>query len=292
MINHEEFYLKSIDGLGLFAQTWSNNSSPKALVCLVHGLGDHSSRFEYWAKLFVKNGFAVTAFDLRGNGKSQGKRGYTPSYEILLKDISIFLKKSRGLFPSIPIFLYGHSLGGNLIINYVIRKNPDIQGLIITSPWLKLNYEPSNLRKRFGKIINRLMPWYTISSGLSREDFNGNNPVINNFDEDKFLHNRISVRLYLDAYKNGIWALKNIYKVNVPLLIMYGKEDKITSYKTCEDYVNNTSDKTKLIVWNEARHNLHNSPVHLKIHQSIIKWLKENCIIANTNVTANEFIPH
>jgi len=292
MIDHREYSFKTLDRLMLYAQSWSIGNTPKAVIGLIHGIVDHSSRFDYWARMFVKKGFAVMAYDLRGNGKSEGKRGHATSYETLLKDIELFYKETKHLFPHSPIFLYGHSLGGNLAINFAIRKKPKIQGLIVTSPWLKLYYEPENIAMKFGKILQYILPWFSFSMGISKKELNGDRPIINNFSEDQLLHDKISVKLYLESYKQGLWALKNIYKVNVPFLMMFGKEDKITSYRACEEYVNNTSEKTKLKIWEGCGHNLHNGPGHIKIHESIVRWLEENCNIARTKVKANEFVPN
>ena len=292
MIDHKEYTIRTTDRIKLYSQTWSNGNIPRALVCLIHGLGDHSSRFDEWARLFVKQGFAVTAFDLRGNGKSEGKRGHA-SYEHLLNDIGLFVKESKKLFPKIPVILYGHSLGGALAINYTIKKQPKIAGLLTTSPWLKLYYQPAAYLLYAGKVLNHIAPSYTFKSGLTREDFNGTQVSDNVVTEDFLLHNRISVKLFFEANKYGNYALRNIYKINVPFLIIYGKDDKISSYKSCAEYVSNTGEKTKLKVFENCNHNMHIGENSLKVYKHILKWIEENCNIANTNkVKVNEFIPH
>ena len=96
--------------------------------------------------------------------------------------------------------------------------------------------------------------------------------------------------MYHEAYKFGMWALRNIYRVNTPFLIMFGKEDKITSYKYCREYFNNTGKKTKHVIWDDAQHNLHNSQSHIKIHQHVIRWIEEECLMTVRKKKADEYV--
>lgn len=108
-----EWGWESNDGLKMYAQSWEPEESPKAVVCLVHGLGEHSGRYAHVGKASTEAGFALAAFDLRGHGKSGGPRGHTPSFDAFMNDIEGFQKQLDKRFSNLPRFLYGHSLGGN-----------------------------------------------------------------------------------------------------------------------------------------------------------------------------------
>ena len=86
-MTHQEFSLLTKDGLNLFAQAWDTDKTPQAAVCLVHGLGEHSSRYQHVAEAFNRAGFAMLAFDHRGHGKSPGKRGHIRTRRISGKSI-------------------------------------------------------------------------------------------------------------------------------------------------------------------------------------------------------------
>lgn len=292
MIIHKESILRAKDGTKLYTQSWCNEGKPKAVVCIIHGNGGHSGRFEHWAKMFVNHNIAVSTFDLRGNGKSEGKRGHAPSYNTLINDVDIFYRATITKFRNIPLVIYGHSLGGNLAINYVLRKKPNIQGLVTSSPWLRITYKPQNFKFQLGKALRYIYPKFSFSSGLSEFDLSGSNNSFRKLNEDSLLHKKISVKLFLESKEIGIWALKNIYKINIPFIMMFGKDDKLTSYKACQEYIENAGPNTRMKIWESQGHNLHNNLGNLKIHQSIVQWMKENCIIADTKVKANEFIPH
>ena len=110
---------------------------------MVHGLGEHIQRYDHWAEMFKKEGIGFAGVDLPGHGRSDGRRGDIKSYKVLEEMIDILLKTTIRTFPGTPVFIYGHSLGGGIVLDYLIRKNPGIKGAIVTSPWLRLSFEPS-----------------------------------------------------------------------------------------------------------------------------------------------------
>ena len=115
---------------------------PKAAIMLVHGHGEHVARYDHVAAALTEKGYAMLGFDLRGHGKSGGPRGHTPSYDALMDDIASFSQQTDQRYAGLPRFLYGHSLGGNLVLNYALRRKPDLHGVIATGPWLKLAFDP------------------------------------------------------------------------------------------------------------------------------------------------------
>jgi alpha-beta hydrolase superfamily lysophospholipase len=107
----------SPDGIKFFAHTWQPDGKIRAAVTLVHGFGEHCLRYTPYFRYFTAKGIAVLGFDLRGHGRSTGKRGTIPSYNALMDDIDIAVKHSKELFSGVPHFIYGHIMGGNLALN-------------------------------------------------------------------------------------------------------------------------------------------------------------------------------
>jgi alpha-beta hydrolase superfamily lysophospholipase len=130
---HIEFERSSYNGLKLYFQYWQTNQSPKGIVCLVHGLGEHSGRYAHWAVLLNQAGYGYMAYDLRGHGKSGGQRGHVTSFDEYVKDNDILLKEATERFLEIPRFLYGHSLGGLIVNYYVLLRKPQLNGVIVTA---------------------------------------------------------------------------------------------------------------------------------------------------------------
>ena len=117
-------------------------SQPIAVIMLTHGMGEHGLRYNHMAEYFASKNIGIIAFDIRGHGTSEGKRGHTPSYEHLMLDLDSVYVKIKETHPSVPLFLFGHSMGGNLILNFLIRKKRQVAGAIVTGPYLRLGFEP------------------------------------------------------------------------------------------------------------------------------------------------------
>ena len=94
-MKHEQHTWKSGDGLTFFGQNWQPESAPRAVVALVHGMGEHSSRYAHLADAVCQQGIALMAFDLRGHGSTEGNRGHSPSYNVLMDDIDLFLQQVK-----------------------------------------------------------------------------------------------------------------------------------------------------------------------------------------------------
>ena len=116
--------------MDLYARGWAPKDKPKAVVALIHGLGEHTGRYAHVGAALTEKGYALLGFDLRGHGKSGGPRGHLPSSEAFMTDIDRFLEETAERYPGLPQFLYGHSLGGLLVLNYALRRKPRLAGVI------------------------------------------------------------------------------------------------------------------------------------------------------------------
>src|SRR5438067_2431459 len=134
-IKFRESWLETPDGVRLFVRCAGPEPEPmRASVLLVHGMGEHSARYFHVAEHLVRRGYRVCALDLRGHGRSTGRRGDITRYEVLLDDLALAWER---LLPAdgAPSFLYGHSLGGQIALNFAVEKKPAVAGAVITSPW-------------------------------------------------------------------------------------------------------------------------------------------------------------
>jgi alpha-beta hydrolase superfamily lysophospholipase len=277
-MNNQTYTWLAKDGIKLFGQSWKADNDLKKLIILVHGLGEHCSRYEHWALLFNNKGYSVISMDLHGHGQSEGKRGHVKSLDVLLDDIDVLFEKSDELFPGYKKILYGHSMGGNLVLNHVIKRNRRINAVIVTSPWLKLVSEPSSLVLKITGFLKIILPSLTISNQLKAEQISHDPEVVRNYERDPLNHDRISLKMFHEVYQGGYHALRNVYKINCPFLIMHGTNDTICSPKASEDYVLNTSNRARLKLWENQYHELHNEFIKEEAHSYIIRWLEEQKI--------------
>jgi len=272
---HKE-YSWSLENTNVFAQGWMPEGSPRGVINLLHGLGEHSGRYDRWGNLFAESGYALLAADLFGHGRTGGRMGHVKSYQLLLDQVDLMLQKSEVLFPGIPRILYGHSMGGNLAINYAISKDPPISALIASSPWLRLVIPVSGIEKAFSRLASSLAPGLRIKAkGLGAEKLSHDPAHWEDLRSDPMVHRLVSARYVYEIMVRGEYALKHVYMINKPFLLMHGNADEITSHKASEDFVANTSERTQLKIWEGLRHELHNEPEYREVFNYVLDWLKK-----------------
>ena len=150
---HEEGNFQGERDVQIYYQTWTPSGAPKAILVIVHGQGDHSGRYVHTAEYFVRNGHSVWAYDCRGHGKSAGGRGHVDSFSDYLADNDRLIRIAKEQDPSKKIFLIGHSLGGLVVIRYAERKAGELNGLIATSPLLRLRMKVPAWKKFIGRML-------------------------------------------------------------------------------------------------------------------------------------------
>jgi len=274
-MSHQEFTLLTKDGLNLFAQTWDIDKTHQAAVCLVHGLGEHSSRYHHVAEAFNQAGFAMLAFDHRGHGKSPGKRGHIPDYETLLDDIAAALAVTQEKYPQMPVFIYGHSMGGSLVLNYALRRNPELAGVICTSPWIKLGFEPPATQVLLARIMNFFMPSFTQNNELDVNGLSHDPKVIEAYQEDPLVHDKASARLFVEFYGAGYWALEHASQLKLPLLLAHGSADSLTSAQASQEFSTQAGDFCTLKIWDGHLHETHNELEKEEVIAFYIDWAKK-----------------
>ena len=275
VIEHTENYWKSFDNINLYAQTWHASGKPKAVIHLIHDFNEHSSRFDSWAQQISNHGFTVRSFDLRGLGRSEGKRRDSSDYQKFLRDIESFIEQGKKEFPGIPVFLYGQGFGGNLAINYAIQQNLNISGLIVSSPCFEPVKKYSHSQIFLLHFLGTIFPAYLINIPLKAEDISRDLRVVYNYKNDPLIHNKISLRLAYQIIETGKKASMSIYKINVPLLVMHGCNDNVASCKASKDFVRNASERTTFIEWERGFHELHNDIDRDKVLDSVLTWLNK-----------------
>lgn len=271
-----EYKWESFDGLDYYAVCWATDSYPKAVMALVHGHGEHCRRYDHWLSRFPEKGLAAIAFDYRGHGRSEGKRGGLRHYNDFLQDVELLLQKSRELYPGIPIILFGHSMGGNMVLSYCLRRVAIPQLAIITSPWLVLQKKPGTVFNAAACLANRLTPHLTFKTGLRSHDFSEGETDEKSRNKDELLHNRISVRLFCEVKREGEWLLENAYRLNIPVLLMQGLDDPIMDGNAGLKLFDNASDKITYRGWHGARHQLYDCENQEEILNFIFHWIEQN----------------
>lgn len=274
-MNHSEHKLKSKDGTELHLEQWLPNNAPKAVINFVHGIGEHPGRYHNWANLFCDKEIGFVAISYRGHGKSDGKRGAILDYEELLQDIDALFRYTENQFPEIPHILYGHSLGGNIATNYYISRKPAVKKLIITSPWYRLTKPLPVFLVKIIELKSMVLPKLTLPSGLNVNDLSHDKAICEAYSADRLNHNRISLKLFAEAHKKGLLVFDKANEINIPMLLMHGEKDRITSSKASSEMAAiNPNIEFKL--WEGMYHELHNETNFKEVFNYLINWAENN----------------
>jgi alpha-beta hydrolase superfamily lysophospholipase len=275
-MQHIEFAQQAPDGIQFYFQGWQPDTPPVAVVCLVHGLGEHSGRYAHVAAALNTAGYALIGFDLRGHGKSGGPRGHTPSYGTLMDDIDRLFAEATRRYPDKPQFLYGHSLGGNLVLNYALRRTPSIAGVVATSPAIRTANPLPPAQVALAKVMNKLQPGMTMPNGLALDGLARDPAVIRAYTSDPHVHNKISVRLATGMLDAGEWALAHAAEFPLPLLLVHGTADRLTSAQATEAFAAKVPGDCTLKLWDGYYHETHNEPEKTDVLAFMIDWLQKH----------------
>lgn len=211
-----------------FVHTWSPTSEARAHVCIVHGLGEHGGRYHRLAADFVTAGLKVFAFDQQGHGQNPGKRGCIQSYASLMDDIEAMLAFTQ---QGLPLVLLGHSMGGNLVLNYALRKTQLPIAVISSSPMIKAARPPGRFMEVLLRMLMRVAPNVRLHSKVVASRLMSNRTEQKELEQDDLFHSDLSLRLGGALLDSGRWLLENAPRLSVPTLLTHGTND----YLTCPD---------------------------------------------------------
>ena len=268
-----EFQITGQPGQLFHAREWSPAGEPIGLILLIHGLSDHGGRYLHVGSFFAESGYVLIIPDLRGNGRSFGKRGHLPSYQSAMDDLCLFEEVARKRHPGIPVVLYGHSMGGNLVLNYLIRMQPDVAAAVVTSPWLRLNLKPPLFKVVLANLMNRLFPSLTQPDGIIPTHLSHDASVAHQYTTDPLVHNRISVRTFLEISRAGEFAMHHAGEIKCPLLLMHGTGDLLTSFSASQEFSGSVTSKHIFKAWEGLFHELHNESEKEAVLAFIREWL-------------------
>lgn len=268
-----EWEWTSFDGLKMYAKGWTPEKEPKGVICLIHGIGEHAGRYAHVGAALTAADYALLGFDHRGHGKSGGPRGHTPSYDALMDDMASFIQQARERYPGKPCFLYGHSMGGNLVINYALRRKPDLKGVIATDPFLRLAFAPPAIKVTLGRVMNNIAPGFTQTSGLETAALSHDQNVIDAYTRDSLVHDKISARLFVGLFDSGQYALDHASEFPLPMLLMHGTGDRLTSSDASRQFAESAPKYVTTEFWDGWFHEIHNEPEQAKVFAKMVDWL-------------------
>ncbi len=253
----------------------STVKNPRAVIFLVHGMGEHARRYAHVAEYFKNANIAMVAIDLRGHGRSMGKRGHMPSFEHMMNDLKLALSEIASAYKGIPVVLYGHSMGGNLILNYLLRNAQGIIGAIVTGPYLRLGFEPPKWKVLLARLSANIYPALSQPTGLEKIALARSPQVIQEYENDPLVHDKITASFFINIHQAGIDAIVRSKELKIPILLMHGAKDRLTSPGGSEEFYSNAGPNVSFHLLEELYHEIHNEPENNHVFQTQLSWIED-----------------
>lgn len=273
-MRHDEQTHRTADGATVFWQQWFPDDEPIGVVCLVHGLGEHSGRYTHVARRFTDAGFAMFAMDLRGHGSSGGTRGDL-RVDDAMKDIAELLADAMDEYPGVPVFLYGHSLGGLLGMTYVVRHRPQIAGMVASAPALDTELREQRAKFFMANLLGNMMPGISIPTGLDASGVSRDPEVVAKYLADPLVHEQGSLGLAKQTFA-AMDAMMTQTSFPAPLLIIHGLADTLTVPAASKRFVEQASGDITLLEYPEMFHEPHNEPEQDDVLTEVLTWMDEH----------------
>lgn len=275
-MNKKISHFKTSDNLSLEVQEYVLSDNPDKIILIVHGHGEHAGRFQEVAEYFNEKGISICALTLRGHGDSEGKTGHAPGLDQLLTDIEYFIRFVRVDHLKADLYLYGHSMGGNIVLNYLAKdQSNEITAGIATSPWIKLAFEPPKWKVNLGNWVADIIPGLIQSTGLRADDISSIKEEVEKYENDPKIHSKISAKLFTSITKGGEYLIHNTHKFKHPIFLAHGQQDKIISHDATADFARDS----KLFTFKsypDSKHEIHHDVDFENLMTDILEWMTKD----------------
>jgi alpha-beta hydrolase superfamily lysophospholipase len=263
-------------GLRLRGMHVDPKGPPRALVLIVHGMGEHAGRYEHVADALAARGYAVYGFDLRGHGRSEGLRGHVDGFQQYSADIACAQAAAQGRLPiGTPLFIYGHSMGGLAVLNYVLDV-PDhgAAGLLLSNPCLKVAVQAPAWKVVLGKGLSRVLPKLRLGNEVDATLISRVPDEVAKYTNDPLVHGLISTRLYTSLLRAMDRVNGAPGRVSAPSFWMVGASDRIVAPDGARSFVAKVPAGTaELREWPGSYHEPHNDLDRDEVIAAMLDWL-------------------
>ena len=267
-----EQWLDGKGGLRIFTRHWEPTGTPKASLVICHGVNSHSGQYIRAGEEFASRGFAVTALDLRGRGKSEGERFYTDSIDDYVSDLSQAIELGRSHHPDLPLFLLGHSAGGVTSVTYALDHQDRLDGLICESFAFRV-YAP-NFALKLLEGASHIAPHAHVLK-LKMEDFSRDPAWVAQLNADPLTLDEVQpVQTVAALARAGERFEREFSRITLPVLILHGTADKATRPEGSQQFYDEASSTDKTLKLYEGHyHDLLNDLGHEQVMDDIVSWI-------------------
>lgn len=264
----------TVDGLKLATYSYVPDESPRAAVTLVHGYAEHAGRYAALAETLAQAGYAVYTLDLRGHGKSEGKRANVRVLNDYINDLARFTDIVRESQPNLRRFLFGHSMGGVIALQLALEHPEKVDGLVLSAPFVQNAVSVPPLLEHAAHLISNILPDLPVQkldvNALARDK-----NVVQRYQDDPLVyHGKVKARLGYELLRVGPYLTGRAASIAVPTLLQHGTADRIAAKVGIEALyrVMTSKDKT-LKLYEGAYHEIYNDYGREAVIEDMLGWL-------------------
>lgn len=272
-IQRHEGFFKGYNDDSIFYQTWLTEK-PIAHIIITHGMGEHSESYHRLIKYFENKHFSFYGWDLRGHGRSDGKRGFVSHFNDYLYDYELFFKELKKNFKfNEPIILLGHSMGGLIQTKFLIQNELPFKltAQVLSSPLFGFSLPVPKIKDWAARVLNSSFPRVTLGNELSDDMLTRDPLVIKEFEKDHLRHHLISSSVYLGMVEGFQFVKENAYKISYPTIMQISETDPVVSTTAAKEIFNLfPNPKKKLLLYgDDARHENYNDSHRQHVYQDL-----------------------
>lgn len=262
----------------LYLRRWECERA-KAVIAVVHGLGEFTDRYDSTAQILAQHGYAVVGVDLPGHGRTPGRRGHVKRFEDFLDAVDCVVTEAHTAYPQLPVILFGHSMGGLIVARYLqTRPLPEsIHAVILSSPSIQLVRQIPSALRTFLRTISRLAPTSLQSTGISPEDVSRSPEVRSFYGSNRLVLHKVSMRMLAEFLKAmDEVVLPGKLSIGCPIFVAQAGQDKLVSADATRAFFAQIESPSKRFeLYPDCYHELLNEPEHDQIIADVTTWLQE-----------------
>jgi alpha-beta hydrolase superfamily lysophospholipase len=268
---------KTADGVELNMHEWMPEGAPRLVLALLHGYGEHGARYAHVAKAMNAQGIGVVAADLRGHGKSSGRRGHVERFDEYHQDADATVARAKAIAGGAPVAIMGHSMGGLLVADWLIAgRGRDLAGVVLTSPFLGLSLKVNPVKEGVGRLMSKVIPTLALPAGLKGADVCRDPELARLYDTDPLNNKNATARWFTEAMKTMERVHARAGEIERPILLLYGGSDRVASADATDQFARKLSPQDKTIErLKDHYHEIVNElpEVRAKVIDRIAGWL-------------------
>lgn len=270
---NRQFTFHGAGGVELFGQSWSPAQAPQGVVSVVHGFGEHSDRYSNLVSALLAGGYEVYALDHRGHGRSPGKRGHVDHFDDFITDVNGLVARVRREQPGLPCFLFGHSVGGLIVLTYALKQPEGLAGVVASAPLLaKPNISPLVLG--IANLLAQVAPTFALDTKLDPATISRDPVEVQRYSADPMVHAKTSARAGSEGMRALAWAQAHAADLRTPLLLYHGGADPLVPIAGSRAFFARAgaADKT-FIELPGGYHESHNDIDRAALFRQLLAWL-------------------